>query len=112
MKDKILNWFATGQVGLSSKSMACAAAGLPQDPQWGAHHPSDPDDFNRCLLLIDQVPEIREHFQAIAALSQTWARLIDRWDEVEKCFLDEVGFNWSKARRASKTYELMKEIGC
>lgn len=112
MKDKILEWFATGQVGLSSKSMALAVLEMPQDLEWGANHPLDPDDLNRCLLLLEAVPEIRQHMGKIAALSETWRKLVERWDEVEQCFLDEVGLNWSKARRAPKTYELMKEIGC
>jgi len=112
MKDKILNWFATGQVGISSKSMACAVIGLPQDPIWGAGHPLDPDDLNRCLLLLEQIPEIRNCFSEIAKLSDTWSALIARWDEVEKCFIDEVGLNWCHGHKASKTYNLMKEMGC
>ena len=108
MKDKLLEWFATGRVGASSKAMACAAAGLPGDKS----HPYDPDDFNRCLLLLEAVPEIRDCMDNVAGISGTWAKLVNRWDEVEQCFLDEVGLNWSKARSAPKTYELMKEIGC
>ena len=108
MKDKILEWFATGRVGASSKAMACAAAGLPGDKS----HPYDPDDLNRCLLLLEAVPEIRDCMDKVAEISGTWAKLVTRWDEVEKCFLDEVGLNWCKANSASKTYELMKQIGC
>lgn len=112
MKDKILHWFATGWVGLSSKSMALAAIDMPQDPQWGARHPCDPDDLNRCLLLLEAVPEIRDNMDKVAALSDTWAKLVERWDEVEQCFLDEVGLSWRKGGRASRTYELMRSIGC
>lgn len=108
MKDKILNWFATGRVGASSKAMACAAADMPND----GSHPYDPDDLNRCLLLLEAVPEIRQHMNKIAGINDTWAKLVKRWDEVEQCFIDEVGLNWVKGRKASKTYELMKEIRC
>ena len=108
MKDKILNWFGTGQVGASSKAMALAAAGMPND----GSHPYDPDDLNRCLLLLEAVPEIRGHMADIAAIDATWKELIARWDEVERCFLDEAGLNWTKARTARKTYALMKSIGC
>jgi len=75
-------------------------------------HPYDPSDFNRCLLLLDAVPEIRRHMDKVAEISDAWARLVERWDEVEQCFIDEVGFNWTNGRRASRTYRLMKEIGC
>ena len=53
----------------------------------------------------------KEKFSDIAKLSQQWAVLISRWDELEKIFIDEVGFDWSKGGSATKTYELMKEIG-
>lgn len=108
MNNKILKWFGTGRVGSSSKAMAMAAAGMPHD----RYHPHDPDDLNRCLLLLDAVPEIRNHMDRVAALSETWEKLVARWDEVEQCFINEVGLNWSKGERASRTYELMKAIGC
>lgn len=110
MKDSILRWFATGRVGISSKAMACAVADLPQDDKWGNNHPHDPDDLNRCLLLLAQAPEIRKHFDKIATISEIWNKLINRWDDIEKCFLDEVGLNWCKATNAPKTYKLMKDI--
>jgi hypothetical protein len=110
--EKIMNWFATGRVGISSKAMACAVAGLRIVPRTFGNHPADPDDFNRCLLLLEAVPEIREQMDKVAALSKTWSRLVDRWDEVEQCFLMEVGLDWANGRSAPETYKLMKEIGC
>lgn len=109
MEKKILAWFAQGETGVSSETMAFTACGLKRD--WSSH-PHDPADFNRCLKLIKTVPEIKGHMDKIAALSPTWKKLVDRWDEVEKCFIDEVGFDWCNAKRAPKTYELMKQIGC
>ena len=106
MQDKILNWFGTGEVGSSSKAMALAVTGNRND----GSHPYDPGDLNRCLLLLEAVPEMREHMDKIASMSKTWGKLVARWDEVEQCFLDEVGLNWTKARSAPKTYELMKAI--
>lgn len=108
MKDKILEWFANGRVGASSKAMACAAADLPHNKS----HPYDPDDLNRCLLLLEAVPEIRDNMNKVAGISATWTKLVARWSEVEQCFLDEVGLNWCKAHSAPKTYQLMKDIGC
>ncbi|MBN7822591.1 hypothetical protein [Bowmanella yangjiangensis] len=106
IQSKVLNWIATGRVGASSKAMAMTACGLPSDRSY----PSDPDDLNRCLLLLEAVPEVREHFEKIAALGVVWGRLIGRWPDIEACFLDEVGLNWSKAKSAPKTYALMKEV--
>jgi len=106
MKNKILRWIGTGRVGASSKAMAMAAIDVFAD----AHHPHDPDDFNRCLLLLSAVPEVRHHMDKVAAMSKWWSALVARWDEVEQCFLDEVGLGWSKAGRAPKTYSLMQQV--
>lgn len=110
MEYKLLNWFATGRVGASSRAIAQKMMGLGSAPE--RSHPRDPDDLNRCLLLLEAVPEIRDHMDEVAELSETWAKLVERWDEVEQCFLDEVGLNWTKGHKASRTYELMKSIGC
>src|SRR5690606_19342598 len=106
IQTKVLNWIATGRVGASSKAMAMAACGLPND----GSYPSDPADLNRCLLMLEAVPEVRQRFETIAAFGIVWKRLIGRWDEVEASFLNEVGFNWSKGESAPKTYQLMKEV--
>ncbi len=106
MKEKILKWFATGRVGASSKAMACCLI----DAETDYSYPLDPDDFNRCLLFLNAVPEARQHFDKLRLMSTKWAILIDRWDEIEQCFLDEVGFNWCKAKMAAKTYELIGDI--
>lgn len=111
LESQILKWFACGETGMSSKAMArvaCrATCGLiPMD----ASHPYDPDDLNRCIKLVFMAPAIREEFHMIATLSDTWKRIIDRWDELEKTFIDEVGINWSKGRSAPITYSLMQEI--
>ena len=106
MKDKVLAWFGTGRTGASSEAMALAVCGVPGDDA----HPYDPDDFNRCLLFLGAVPEARNHMDRIAALSPTWRRIVSQWGEIEACFLGEVGLDWSKARSAPKTYDLMQKV--
>lgn len=106
IQTKVLNWIATGRVGASSKVMAMAACGLPND----GSYPHDPGDLNRCLLLLEAAPEVREHFDKIEALGVVWSRLIGRWADIEASFLDEAGLNWSKAKEAPKTYALMREV--
>lgn len=108
MKDKLLEWFATGSVGASSRAIAQKMMGLGDTPE--RSHPHDPDDLNRCLLLLEAVPEIRDHMAKVAEISETWAKLVKRWDELERCFLDEVGLDWVNGYSAPRTYELMKQI--
>jgi hypothetical protein len=104
---KILSWLARGRTGLSSECMAFTAAGICINR---INYPRDPSDFNRCLLLVDWVPEVKEHFEKIASLSPEWNALIAHWDEINKTFIQEAGFNWNKSDRAPKTYALMKKI--
>ena len=106
IQTKVLKWIATGRVGQSSKAMAMTACDIPSS----GDYPHDPDDLNRCLNMLIAVPEVRDHFDKIAALGPVWGRIIERWDEIETSFLDEVGLDWCKARSAPKTYALMKEV--
>lgn len=103
----VLDWLANGRVGSSSKTMAMIALGSAPKH---IDYPYDPDDLNRCLLLIKAAPEVREAFPNIAASSKVWAALIARWDEIEQTFLAEAGLDWCKARSALRTYTLMRRV--
>lgn len=109
MQHKAVTWLINGETGLSSIVLCAAVLGIEPDDNY---HPGDPADFNRCLKFLRDVPEARAHIGNAAKLSEAWKRIIERWDDVEKCFLDEVGIDWHKDRRAkaSKTYDLMKSI--
>ena len=104
---QVLDWLANGRVGLSSKTMAMIALGSPPKR---IDYPYDPDDLNRCLLLLEAAPSVRDAFPEIAASSKVWAALIANWGEIEQTFIDEVGLNWCKANSAPKTYDLMKRV--
>jgi len=110
LKGRILTWLATGETGESSKAMAFCAAGI----NGRGSYPYDPADLNRCLKLIKHIPEIKEHFESIAKLSTVWRELIKNWDDLETCFLNEVGLDWSKGREigATKTFKMMRDLGC
>jgi hypothetical protein len=110
LKEKILKWLLTGEVGISSETMAAHLAELPKPRR--TYHPLDPDDFNRCLLLLKEIPELRERLPRMKTASKVWSQLVDRWDEVEQAFLSEAGLGWCNGVGAPRTYQLMKEIGC
>ena len=115
MRENILDWLvSSSDKGVSSEAMACALLGKENGSDFGNSPPSGPSDFNRCLKFIIHVPEAKAHMSKIASINKTWGKLVDKWDEVEQMFLDEVGLDWEKGRklRAEKTYKLMKEIGC
>ncbi len=110
MKEKVITWiFEDKDTGVSS--IAMAATLLDRKPR-RTNTPSDPSDFNRCLLFLDAVPEARKSMHKFANINNDWATLVANWDKIEQCFLDEVGLNWSKGRtiHAKKTFDLMRDL--
>lgn len=107
-KAKIAHWLANGKVGESSKTMALYLGfGVLYQR---ASHPYDPPDFDRCLLLLDQVPELKKSLWKMGAVSDSWSALIDRWDILEQSHLGEAGLGWSKAQSAPITYKLIRSV--
>lgn len=98
---KLLHWFLYGDIGLSSETMVNVAVGK----EYENYYPCDPSDFNRCLKLVKEIPEIKNYFDKISKISPQWKTVIDNWDKLEETFLSEVGY------RPSKTYQLMKDLG-
>jgi hypothetical protein len=108
LEAKVAHWFASGRVGVSSRTIASfLGLGIPKGDY---SHPHDPDDLDRCLQLLEAIPELRENLPRLAALSPEWAALVGRWDEIERSHLDEVGLRWTKAHSAPKTYDLMRSV--
>jgi hypothetical protein len=106
----VINWLAGGSRGQSSNTIVQHLTGLPACGRSGTSHPYDPDDLDRCLLLLSAVPLLRVCMPYMASCSPQWAALIERWEEIEASHLEEVGLGWSKAHSAPKTYALMRSI--
>lgn len=106
IEERARNWIVNGRVGLSSKAIWSHMMGADS----AGHFPHDPADLNRCLLLLDLIPEWKPRMGEMAAHGPVWARLSARWGEIEACFLDEAGLDGSKSGKAPKTYRLMKEV--
>jgi hypothetical protein len=107
---KVMDWMTTSPTGLSSVTMAAWLTFGVESA--GKNHPQDPEDFNRCLMLLTAVPELRPYIHRMGKLSPAWRLLAARWEEIERTFLDEVGLGWNKGQhlRAAKTYALMQSI--
>jgi len=109
LQTKTIKWLATGSTGASSKAMAFWLA-FGQKLNGCGNHPHDPDDFDRCLRLLDAVPELRPYLHRMSQVSRHWKALLKNWEAIEASHLDEVGLGWCKARSAPKTYALMREV--
>lgn len=108
IQEAALEWLANGETGISSETMAFwLVFGVKKDE---SGHPHDPDDFDRCLQFLNQVPEMRSQLLKMVPLSSAWKKLVARWSEIEAMHLDEVGLGWTKSRSAPRTYELMTQV--
>jgi len=105
--DWLLN---SGDTGLSSEAIARHMLGLESHGRRPWAYPLDPADMGRCLRLLELIPEWMPRLHEMASYCPEWAALIARWDEIAASMRDEVGIDWSKGRRAERTYNLMKDI--
>ena len=108
---KIIQWYASGDTGLSSKHMAAVAAGAKGD----GSYPHDPHDLGRCIRLVETVPEIKERFPIIANTTKEWAIVIANWDELCSMYSVEYGPRGKfigELKKSNKcTYTRMKNLG-
>ena len=109
-KDAVIEWMANGEVGSSSEAMAfwLAFGKMPRN-DWHSY-PHDPDDFDRCLKLLQRAPALRERLHMMRGVSAVWAAIVDHWNEIETSQLDEIGIDWCKAKKAPRTYAIMKKV--
>ncbi|HBO7075364.1 TPA: hypothetical protein L6A17_10840 [Pseudomonas aeruginosa] len=71
-------------------------------------HPHDPDDLNRCLLLLDLIPEWKPRMREMAQHSPEWAALASSWEKLANLFLSEAGLDWQRSSEAPETYAAMR----
>ncbi|KZQ44697.1 hypothetical protein A3N43_16555 [Klebsiella aerogenes] len=105
---KVLKWQSNGKVGVSSATMASIALGLKKSfyhERFGA--PSDPADLRRCMLLVEEIPEIRNYFPMIAKKVKAFAPILKEWDPLIALLKIELK---RPDNRAPKTYKWMKEL--
>ncbi|WAT32249.1 hypothetical protein [Pseudomonas sp. GXZC] len=103
--DRARRWIVDGQVGMSSKAIWAHMTGTPSECMSA---PSDPDDLNRCLLLLDLVPEWTERMGEMATHGKKWEALAPIWADLTNTFLAEVGLDWCKGNSAPETYQMMR----
>lgn len=98
----IAAWRKTDQVGASSGFMAAILGGSgPRDYAY----PRDPDDFGRCLTLLEAAPSLRENLKDMANEGPEWAALIPQWDQLERLWREE-----SPSGECPQMYKLMTSL--
>lgn len=108
-------WLAVGEHGLSSCAMFWRMTGVKPHYIEGDDdyaYPHDPGDLRRCMLLLDQVPELQPKLCAMSGCSPEWNALVSHWDELASLLESEFP-GWSEPNprgSAPKTYAKMKEV--
>lgn len=108
------DWLAKGCQGMSSGALFFRTVGIRPRTLVASdnvtQHPTDASSLYLCLLMLEQVPEAAQRLETMRDVSPEWSALIDRWDDLKQCFLDEVGLDWPKGRLARNTAALLDEI--
>jgi len=113
LSEQAISWLANGERGTSSNTICSHLSGMDCVGKWGGSHPLDPDDFRRCRLLLNQVPEFHARIGELRKISPVWDRLVSNWADL--CDMMDSEFPaWREGGRGScpKTFKLMQELGC
>lgn len=121
---RIMEWYQSGDTGVSSETMCFATLGGSKPRHTG--FPSDPSDLGRCIRFLEKFPEARSKLADLRWMNgeatlaheirssrgvhertddDVWGALIDHWDELTALYLEEL-----PQGRAPKCYARMKEL--
>ena len=96
-------WIDNGETGTSSLTIYSAFC-EGREP----HHsdvPHDPDDYRRCRLLFDLIPEWRRNLTPLVTRYPWFAPFAQAWDTMDRLYDLE-----APVKRCPKLYELMKHL--
>lgn len=111
MTERLLEWYATGETGLSSQAIAKATAGLSTGTHRDGRMPSDAWDLRRCILLLRKVPEAYERGVLVLATRHAgWKVLAANWPQLEKTLVSELGEALDLNADTPRTYKMISEL--
>jgi len=99
---RAIRWLGGDDTGLSSKAILNHMLGVRDADQ---SYPVDPSDLGRCLRMLRLFPEFKGRMVEMARYGLAWESLSKKWQELELLMINEVGIDWSKGSRATRTYE-------
>tara|TARA_B100000749_G_C18185271_1_gene365561 strand:- start:8 stop:388 length:381 start_codon:yes stop_codon:yes gene_type:complete len=99
-KTQILQWFATGRVGASSRTIALAGVGIQHKNPVG---PSDPSDLKRCMDMLVACPSVT--LNSVVKMYPWYKPFVDNWNELVSMYESE-----ASSGKAPLLYKRMKEL--
>ena len=100
-------WLLHGERGVSSETMfKYLSDSVAHYPRYEGT-PCDPDDFRRCHLLLEAVPQFRGKLDRMRPVGPVWVKLVENWDELTRLLKEQM-----ETRKPNGMYELMESLGC
>ncbi|WP_370608301.1 hypothetical protein [Citrobacter meridianamericanus] len=89
-------WLNSDETGSSSLYMAWILSGGVFGHWWGRHqpepnYPRDPDDFGRCLKMVEAVPEFKGIIYKMNDCGPEWMAVARHWDSWAKLYQENDG---------------------
>lgn len=108
LSEAATRWLASGERGVSSNTMFKHLTGVDALSGDKGSHPWDTDDFRRCRLLLEQVPELEPELHRMARVSKEWSDLVYLWTDI--CMaMDAESPHWRNRQGTSlAAYQLIK----
>jgi hypothetical protein len=94
-------WKKYGEQGTSSKTMWLMLRYGTIMP--GADHPHDIDDFSRCHMPLEMVPDWRKEMEKMKEVSAVWESLANYWEVLTEMYV---------TKQYAPMWELMKKLCC
>lgn len=108
-----LSWVVSDDTGSSSLTIWAVMMGVTSPTGRSSRFmtlgtpPADPDDFGRCVRLLDLVPEWKNRLAEVSSRYPRWEPLIRHWDELTTLYFQEVPTHQGSAPRL---YKRMQEL--
>jgi len=99
----LAEWLLNGEHGTSS--LCLAGMMLGSTTNFRLDTPSDPDDFRRCYLLINYLPDGVALFKN-KVVGEKWKAIAENWEELCRLFEKEKISGY-----APELYQKMKDLG-
>ena len=103
-------WLLNASRGTSSEtifSVLCEEPLLPLLPKGEYSHPRDPDDFNRCYLLLKAVPQWKSKLNKLKPISSVWENIVNNWGKLTQMLEEQ-----KRTGKPAGMYGFMKSLGC
>lgn len=85
---KIIDWAGGGNVGVSSNTILYAITGKSVYSK-SRDVPYDGADLRRCIELLEDIPELKEHLHMVAEEYPIWIPFVREWDTLVDMYYED-----------------------